>query len=193
MYTHITAIDPSMSSTGLASLSLLDGSIHWRVETIKTKTCTDNDPMTMLGRLRGIVMEAVHFTTTAGGTPNLIVIEGPAFSRNNGMSHERAGLWWMIMSKLQETHSGIAGDLRMTVISPNLRAKYATGSGNAGKDAVMLAAAKRYPSANAANNNEMDAVVLAAMGARLLGRPIEASLPKNHLDALKTIPSLVRA
>ena len=32
--------------------------------------------------------------------------------------------------------------------------------------------------------NQADAVALAAMGARLLGEPIEDALPKAHLDAL---------
>jgi crossover junction endodeoxyribonuclease RuvC len=190
MSLHITAIDPSMTSTGLASLTVLDDSIHWRVNTLKTKPCIDTDPMTMLGRLRGIVIQAVRFTAMSGRVPDLIVIEGPAFSRNNGMSHERAGLWWMTVSRLQETYGGTA---RLVVIGPTLRAKYATGKGTASKDAVMLAAAKRYPGADAANNNEMDAVVLAAMGARLCGQPIEASLPKANLESLKTLPALVRA
>ena len=69
-------------------------------------------------------------------------------------------------------------------VPPSCRAKYATGKGNAGKDEVLLAVARRYPHAPVGGNDEADALVLAAMGARLLGEPVEDSLPKAHLDAL---------
>ena len=62
--------------------------------------------------------------------------------------------------------------------------KHATGKGNAGKDEVLLAVSRRYPQAPIVNNDQADAVTLAAMGARLLGEPVEDSLPKAHLDAL---------
>ena len=69
-------------------------------------------------------------------------------------------------------------------VPPSCRAKYATGKGNAGKDEVLLAASRRYPHAPIVGNDDADAVVLAAIGARLLGEPVEDSLPKTHLDAL---------
>ena len=72
----------------------------------------------------------------------------------------------------------------MLVVPASSRAKYATGRGNAGKDEVLLAVSRRYPHAPIVNNDQADAVALAAMGARLLGEPIEDSLPKTHLDAL---------
>ena len=65
--------------------------------------------------------------------------------------------------------------------------KHATGKGNAGKDEVLLAVSRRYPHAPIVNNDQADAVALAAMGARLLGEPVEDSLPKAHLDALAKI------
>ena len=65
---------------------------------------------------------------------------------------------------------------------------YGTGKGNAGKDEVMLATARRYTNqAEVANNDQADALVLAAMGARHLGAPIEESLPQSHLRALDKV------
>lgn len=50
---------------------------------------------------------------------------------------------------------------------------------------VMAAAIKRYPQFDIANDNEADAVILAAFLARALGRPIEESLPQANLAALE--------
>lgn len=75
----------------------------------------------------------------------------------------------------------------IVIITPSQRAKYATGKGNASKDAVLLAVARRYPTVEVTDNNEADALVLAAMIARLAGRPIETSLPQTHLDALAKV------
>ena len=67
---------------------------------------------------------------------------------------------------------------------PTSRATYATGKDNAGKDAVLAAVVRRYPDVDVTGNDEADALVMAAMGARLLGHPLEDSLPQSHLRAL---------
>ena len=53
-------------------------------------------------------------------------------------------------------------------------------------DAEFIAAARRFPDVEVTNNNEADALVLAAMGARHLGRPID-DMPKSHLTALDAV------
>ena len=85
----------------------------------------------------------------------------------------------------QKLESSLAASgVEVLPVPPAVRAKYATGKGNAGKDEVLLAASRRYPHAPIVGNDDADAVVLAAIGARMLGEPIEDSLPKTHLDAL---------
>src|SRR5690606_34094716 len=113
------------------------------------------------------IQDWAHMMCKPDDGPDLIVMEAPAFSKNNGMAHERAGLWW----KIYEAVTGYS--VHVLVVKPNLRAKYATGRGNAGKDEVMLAASRRYPDAEITNNNEADAVALAAMGARLMAEPVD--------------------
>ena len=71
------------------------------------------------------------------------------------------------------------------VVPPKTRAKYATGNGGADKRAVLAAVRAAYPQFTIRNDNEADAVVLAAIGARSLGHPID-DLPASHLAALKT-------
>jgi crossover junction endodeoxyribonuclease RuvC len=72
-------------------------------------------------------------------------------------------------------------------VAPALLKKYATGKGNAGKDEVLAAAIRRYPMANITCNDIGDAVVLAAMGARHLGEPIESSLPQVNHTAMEKV------
>lgn len=68
--------------------------------------------------------------------------------------------------------------------------KYATGKGggkDAGKDAVLAAAIRTYPHLDITGNDIADAVIFLAIGRRLTGQPMEASLPKARLDALAKI------
>ena len=105
-------------------------------------------------------------------------------SRNPGSAHDRSGLWWMTVDMIAARGLGFP-----LVVPPTVRAKYATGKGNAGKDEVLAAVIRRYPAAQVNNNDEADALVIAAIAARLGGDPIEESLPVAHLDALKTLRS----
>lgn len=110
---------------------------------------------------------------------DLLVIEGPSLgqSRQAG-EHTRAGLWWMTVASAR---------CPVLVVPPAKVKVYATGKGTSAKDAVMAAVIRRYPTWPVADNNQADALVLAAIGARMLGDPIEDSLPQSHLRALDTL------
>lgn len=111
----------------------------------------------------------------------LVVLEAPAYSRNTGKAFDRAGLWWMVYDML-------AGTTRKVLpVEPTVRAKYATGKGTASKDAVLAAAVRRYPSIEITGNDTADAVVLMAIGRRLLGEPIDDPMPTLNLSALTTL------
>ncbi len=110
----------------------------------------------------------------------LVAIEGPSYG-NQGAGrqaghHERAGLWWIVVRALWRR------GIPYAVISPAGRAKYAAGTGNAKKDTVLLEVAKRFPFFRG-DNNEADALILAAMGADHLGAPM-AAMPEKHRAAL---------
>lgn len=181
----IVAIDPSLTSTGLAVLGPSQTSPYWAVRTIRSAppVAPPNPALASVRRMEKIVhqLRLAIEELCLGVRPTYFVIEAPAFSKNVGMAHERAGLWWMIY----QAAAGY-GHVPILVVKPNLRAKYATGNGGAGKDQVLLAASRRYPGVPMTNNNEADAVVLAAMGARVLGHPVD-QLPRTHLDAMKTL------
>ncbi|WP_344250995.1 hypothetical protein, partial [Isoptericola hypogeus] len=90
------------------------------------------------------------------------------------------GLWWLMVHRL------LRNDYPVAVVAPPARAKYATGAGNAAKDKVLAAVVRRYPNVEVTGNDEADALVLAAMGARRLGHAID-DLPKNHLVAMEKV------
>ena len=119
--------------------------------------------------------------------PNVIdlaVIEAPSFASVGGFPHERSGLWWKVVTHL-------AGRCQVVEVAPSSRAKYATGSGSAGKASVVAAMVDRY-SLSYRDDNLVDATALAAMGCRHLGYPLETNLPASHLDAMNGVlwPSL---
>jgi crossover junction endodeoxyribonuclease RuvC len=71
------------------------------------------------------------------------------------------------------------------VVPPSSLKVYATGNGNADKDAVLAAVVLRYQGlVTVVNNDIADALIIAAIGARQIGAPLEASLPATHLRAM---------
>lgn len=95
--------------------------------------------------------------------PTLAVLEGPSYGSHNGQVHDRAGLWWRVLSELFDH------DVPVAVVAPTTRAKWATGRGNAGKSEVAVAVARLWPDHDARTDDEWDALALATMGAQHLG------------------------
>lgn len=169
-------IDPSLTGTAIAVIDDTTGGI--RTAVLPTKGSRDATHADTLARLNRIERWVRDRFDELGRIDLTIGIEGPSLApQRMGQDHERAGLWWRLY-----TRASAYGDV--VVVTPKQRAKYATGNGNAGKDAVLLAVAKRYPQFQGASNDEADAVVIAAMLARLDGQPIDDPLPKPHLAAL---------
>lgn len=185
----VLGIDPSLTATGLAVIDLDD----ILVPQVQTVTSTGRAGATLLDRdqrLGDITGQIANLVRGYGAHGNqhpkqpaadIAVIESPSLgqARQSGQL-DRHGLWWLIVRELHQ-------HVDVIEVTPAARAKYATGRGNAGKDEVLLAVARRYPHVDVTNNNEADALVLAAIGARLAGHPIEDSLPQAHLDALTKI------
>lgn len=174
---RVVGVDLSLTSTGLADS-------HGNVDRYRTKPTKTPGLLDDLGRIERIA-HAVHLFALFGPdtwAATLVALEGPAFSRGAmGGQHVRAGLWWAVAARL----TALPGP-QVVVIPPTTRAMYATGRGNAGKDEVLAAAVKRYPAHDVTGNDVADAVILAAIGARLLGHPID-DMPKSHLRALEKV------
>ena len=183
----IIGIDPSLTGTGIARVDTNDRLVAdvWTIAT-KGKAGADlTDRWERLDDIKGQVWNAVHGYGPDGNLhpqqakADLVVIEQPAFSRTQGSQHDRSGLWWLILDELMETTD-------VAEVTPTARAKYATGKGNAGKDTVLLEVARRFPHVPVTDNNQADALVLAAMGADHHGTPL-VELPKVHREALDKV------
>jgi crossover junction endodeoxyribonuclease RuvC len=166
---RVVGVDLSLASTGVAS--------YGHCERIKNKSLPKDATLEKREhRLESIALEVVKFV----GLAKLVVIEGPAYGSNDPGAHERAGLWWRVVGKLVERA------VPVVVVAPTTLKVYACGKGNAGKDVVMLAVAKRYPDAGIDGNDTADAYTLAAMGYHHLGHEL-AQVPVTHSRALDTV------
>lgn len=174
----IVGLDLSLTTTGLAAVCDDDTIPRWYAVVDRIQTKPDGDELADRMRRLDEIVDGVH--GWVHDAADLVVVEGLAYASKSPHATERAGLWWLVVSRL--LHNGYP----VAIVSPTARAKYATGRGNAPKDAVLAAAIRRYPDVEITGNDEADALVLAAMGARALGHPVD-DLPATHLDAMAKV------
>jgi crossover junction endodeoxyribonuclease RuvC len=199
---RVAGLDISLSSTGLAIIDDSD------VVPITTRRITSQPVKRPDGlapslqdrqlRLRAIEDRImVRLGMCPPGTrgisrlPDLVLVEGPSLGSFGGqMTHESAGNWHRIVARVFDLGIPVAE------VSPPQVKQYATGSGSTQgktkvtKEMVITAVNLRYGDVGAAihQDDEADALVLAAMAARYLGHPIEGTpLPPANLAALKKI------
>jgi len=109
-------------------------------------------------------------------------MEGPSYRSADPSVWDRAFLWWVIYSALHSERG-----IPVAVAAPALRAMYATGKGNASKNAVVDAVARRWPHIpTGGDHNVCDAIVLMAMGCDRLGHPL-TPVPATHRRALDRV------
>lgn len=168
----VVGVDLSLTATGIAHLS-------------RRGLVTD----TLAEKSRGLIrLRRLAATITAlTASANLVCVEGPAYSQGLAAGyHERAGLHWLLLDRLWDTGKPVA------VIGPSVLKKFATGKGNASKDAMILAAARRFPTF-VGDNNQADALWLAAAGLTHL-TSVEI-VPAKQRECLMSVdwPTIVRA
>ena len=166
----VLGIDPSLTASAIASS---DGwTLTFGINGKRTDTYND--------RLRRINAVASDVTNTAEAA-GLALIEGPSYRSADPSAWDRAALWWKIYDGLTERGVPIA------VVPPACRAMYATGKGNAAKNAVVDAVARRWPHIpTGGDHNVCDAIVLMAMGCDRLGHPL-TPVPATHRRALDRV------
>lgn len=173
--TAVVGIDPSLTGTGIATP---DG-----VCTIRSggqRNATLRERRNRIDDLAGQILLRVGEVYTGAQFPLLVVIERQ-IPGANGHQHDRAGLWWLIVSDLL-SWTGVD----VVEVTPSQRMKYATGKGRADKDEVLAAVIRRYPDVNVRNNNEADSLVFRAMGCDHLGVPL-VPVPQTHRAALEKV------
>ena len=172
---RVIGIDLSMTSTGLAVID--DGTIETHTVTSKADAGTLRSFLTRSQKMADDIDYAVSLRPT-----DLVVIEGLIFHGISSSLDKIHAHWWMVVNSICELV-----DQEPVVINSSQRCLYAIGKGSAKKDIVLAAVIKRYPQADPAGNDEADAVIFAAMGARHLGHPVEDSLPLANLEAMKAV------
>lgn len=168
---RVVGLDLSLASTGVAGVH---GAGAWAA-TIRSHPSAEVSQFSRLRLIRASVMDYVR-------SADLVVVEGPAISRQTGQHLTRAGLWHIVMEAVD------AAGIPWAEVGPTTVKKYATGNGGASKDAVLLAVERRWgKQVRVDNNNEADALVLAAMGAHHLQVSTLPTVPKAHAAALAKV------
>lgn len=137
-----------------------------------------------LDRILSLVDDIRSTIVDSGGIgyPELAVIEAPATAASGGSAHDRSALWWFTYKMVR--------DLGIPIVQVTTQKMkiYATGKGTkVDKEEVLVAMLRRHPDAPIQNNDHADALTLALMGARLLGRPVDGTLAKTYLRALEGV------
>lgn len=111
--------------------------------------------------------------------PDLIVMEGPSYGSTGAYWHENAGLWWAVVTRIKQSGRPLV------IITPSTLKKFATGSGNAKKSAMVGAAVRRF-SLDEIGEDEADGLWLAAAGLEHYGWPL-VKLPAAQVAALDVV------
>lgn len=165
----VAGLDLSLSSTGIA----LSSGLLKRIESTADKEVTLASRSARLSSLADQVVLTVK-------DADLVVIEAPAYSRQGAAAHDRSGMWWLVVANLRDR------GVDVVEVPPTGRAKYAAGAGNAGKDKVLAAMVRRFPSWDVDGNDVADALALCAMGCDAAGYPL-VEMPALHRAALRAI------
>lgn len=185
---RIIGIDSSLTKTGVSKLLLGGEAPVWQVTSIGSTPHEDQRSLVQLSQRIAAICDRIEAFVGGWQDGDVVIFEGYMMmagpSRGNLMA-----LWYEIARRL-----AVAG-IEPIVIAPATRQTYAVGGTSSskskeadgdrrssGKDGVIIQVSRRFPDADVANNDEADAVFLAAIGASLCGFSIEPKpLPKTHL------------
>lgn len=162
---RILGIDPSLTSTGLSR----DG----EVSTIRTQ-------LRGAERLSAVSSIIVDLCKESG--VNFVVIEGYSFGSRNSQAHSIGEMGGCIRMRLWEI------GVPFVDVPPTVRAKFATGRGNASKHEVISAVSAKTGRvfAGSGGADECDAWVLEQIGLYHAGES-EFSWPQTHTSALDKV------
>ncbi len=178
---HVIGLDLSLTSTGVACVAIDEAERISAVVRLEKSAPAGDAPGPRWARLTNMAERIVTGPFGKAPLPDLVVVEGPSYgssAQKSASIHDRAGLWWCVVGRLLDAGVPVA------VCAPTVRAKWATGRGNAGKAEVSVGVARYWPDVNARADDEWDALALASMGAQRLGW-LDAQA--KHRDALGRI------
>jgi hypothetical protein len=197
----VSGLDLSLASTGVANLHIPDPDMmmpgdRWRfwIHRIESDPVGPNlrARSARYGRSRDRIRAALKIPRSVfdpSDQPDLVVVEGPALAAVRG-AHEIGWHWGKVVDMI------LSAGVDVLVVPPSNLKQYVTGSGaTSGRNKVTkakmhAALCARYGvqvarAVDGQGSDVVDAFGLAALGARVLGRPIEPDgLPEANLKAL---------
>lgn len=157
MTLNVVGIDPSLRSTGVAIIG--EGEPPELV-TVRSVGHREDSYGTRHARVKRLAGEIVSFVKSGDA---LVVIEGPALRSTDPGVWDRAGLWWLIYTRI------VVLGVPVGVCPPKTRAKFATGNGNADKKSVRAGIQELWPDVVIKNSDTADALVMCTMAAQIVG------------------------
>jgi crossover junction endodeoxyribonuclease RuvC len=181
--------DLSLRSTGVTrydegqSLPFSWGTVTSAVETVGTRNTLAQQNARLHDMRDRVIARTWHSGT--GQEPDLIVVE-------DALAGIGSGVLWVAAFWDRCVSAALDLGIPVLVVAPSQVKIYATGSGSGRgatkvtKKMIVDAVRGRYgEQAELIRSNDIaDALILAAIGARMLGRPIEADMPAVNLRAL---------
>lgn len=181
---HVLGIDPSLTATGLCRAVVLDHSVPapGSPYLAKIDVCTLSTFKPRLKTKREYSQRVSHVIDQIEGAfedVDLVTMEDLAYGAKGEAVWVLPWIFGRVID-LCERH-----DKELLIVTNSQVKKYATGVGNCKKQVSVLATAKRFPEIAITNDNEADALIVAAIGARHLGLPFD-TMPKAHWQDVMT-------
>jgi len=184
---HIAALDLSLARTGWASVRVMEDGIELDHGALPTTAVPPGSPdyypltLARIRRLIDRILEEI-MVHDHGNEALYIAIEAASYGTSRekaAQADARAGLRWMVYNHLEPVADVVV------LIPPASLKLYVTGKGRADKRAIIEAIRAAFPDRWITDDNEADAIGLAAMVARKMGYPIDAFEQPWHSTALR--------
>jgi len=184
-------LDISLTSTGYADVQSIGREYSLTSTAFKTIPANENPSLLDRHNRARTIEDDIIRRIFAGPVPDLVAVEAPSYGSKFGDPHDRSGLWWGIVDRC------LRAGLLVVEISPSQVKMYATGSGS-GRGATKVTKAMVVAAVNdryefgpirlrVSDHDQADAIVLAALAARLAGHPIDPHIPPANLRAITNI------
>lgn len=182
----VGGLDLSLTSTGMCTIELGGPAPLWTLARSGRTGKNEESLLVRKQRLRTLQHDVIQQLLHC----DLVLIEAPAYSAGGGHAHDRSGVWWFIVDELVDLGATVmeVGTQHLKIYATGRGQKEKTDDAKAFKQRVLANAIRRYGAHVEINvDDEADATILAAMGARYLGHPVEDSLPQTHLRVMDMV------
>lgn len=170
---NVVGLDLSYTGTGVALTNA-----HLVLKTAANEESSSHEYTTRAIELRNRVVKLIK-------PGSVVMIEDYAFGASSAYAHEIGALGGVVRAGL-----AVVG-VPFAVVKPTTLKKFATGTGNAKKAAVVAEAIRRL-GYTGSDDNEADALWLRQIGLHLYQDPTAVQVPAIHMTALTKVQRPVR-